>query len=188
MDPKKHHFKGLLASSTLASVVWHPYLASNPLLRRHGVPRPVHPEADNMIPEVKESLIVIREALIPQLPSSSTAPPRGVVLGVPPVGDNPRVEGRPVVPELLAASTPRVSPFRIMPPLQPRPGESSRAQGPPLTSVSTEALYGEEVPASASQESPTLPPASAFAEYELFRARVIKELQRLAQLSESLDS
>ncbi|PON71904.1 hypothetical protein TorRG33x02_253250 [Trema orientale] len=139
MDTKEHHLKGLLASSMLAFVRWHPYLVSNPILRRHSPTQIVHPLVNKVIPEVEESLVVICETLILQLPSSNTASPRGVGLVRSdgeqwtkkksdhhwswPQDQEERlpVEDRPVVPESSAVSTPRVSPLRVMPPLQPRP-------------------------------------------------------------------
>ncbi|PON53568.1 hypothetical protein PanWU01x14_201260 [Parasponia andersonii] len=186
MDPKECHFKGLLTSSTLALVRWHPYLASNPLLKRHGITRPIYPEVDDMISEVEESLATTCASLIPQLLSYSTVRPHSTFLGWHLTSNGRRG---------IAKARPRRSPTAIAVGLRPSlgiyfslkwrieglllqqfaskkakssatplsQGESSQAQGLPLTFRSIEAPHGEGVPPSTSK---------AFAEYELFWARV----------------
>ncbi|PON40559.1 hypothetical protein TorRG33x02_340050 [Trema orientale] len=141
---------------------------------------------------MEESLAAIREAVIPQIPSSSTASPHGLVLGMTSSGQwkernhKNQTMKKSNRHQLSATSVLHVFPHRITPPPQPRPGtppslkrraggsllqqfaskraksgatppsqgESPRAQGPPLTSESTKAPYGEGVPPLASQESP----------------------------------
>ncbi|PON33250.1 hypothetical protein TorRG33x02_355180 [Trema orientale] len=196
MDLKEYYFKGLLASSTLASVGWHPYLALNPLLRRHGITRLVQPEVDDMIPNMEESLAAIREALIPQLSSSSTASPHGIGCRLPANGGRGIAKIGPrksLTAIAIGLRSKRSAPGPGTPPSLKRhaggsllqqfsskraksgatstyQGESSRAQGPPLTSRSTEAPHGEENEPLLYRGLP-LSLEVAFAEYKLFRAR-----------------
>ncbi|PON51792.1 hypothetical protein PanWU01x14_213620 [Parasponia andersonii] len=64
-SPKGAPLQGLFGKLHSCVKGWHPYLASNPLLSRRGVTRPIHLEVDDMIPKVEESLAAICEALIP---------------------------------------------------------------------------------------------------------------------------
>ncbi|PON59072.1 hypothetical protein PanWU01x14_161910 [Parasponia andersonii] len=116
-----------------------------------------------------------------ELPSQQASGARGV----PPLEDNPRLEGCLAIPEPLATSIPHISPLYITPSPQPRPGtfsslkrrvaskreksgathpfsqsESSQGQGPPSVSTTTKAPHGEDVLTSAPQASLVPPTAS----------------------------
>ncbi|PON78426.1 hypothetical protein PanWU01x14_020640 [Parasponia andersonii] len=160
---------------------------------------------------MEENPTAIREALIPQLLSSITVLPRPRDQEeCPPVGDSLYVKGCPATPKPLTMSAPHISPLCITPPSQPRPGSrpslkrhtrgsllqqfaSKRAKfGSPLNSVSIETPHGEKVLALASQKSPAAPPASAFAEYEFFKAQAdneaSKSIETEGQLRKELES
>ncbi|PON68417.1 hypothetical protein PanWU01x14_095690 [Parasponia andersonii] len=110
MDTKERHFKNLLTSSMLASVRWHPYLTSNPILRTDNPTLAVHPK-------VEKSIVDVHEAMTLQLPSSSTTLPQYL-----PVKDRPRVIDHLAIPESSAMNTPRISPPLVMPTAQLRLG------------------------------------------------------------------
>ncbi|POO03680.1 hypothetical protein TorRG33x02_008850 [Trema orientale] len=141
VDPKEHHYKGLLTNLSMAS---------------SRVERSL---LEGIHLEVEGTFATVQEAMMPLLLSSSTGSPCSIVLGMtysshreerdcehrskkksdhhrshardqderPPVEDRPLVEDPPVAPRVFP---PRVTPFS-----QPRPGtptSSKRCTGSPL--------------------------------------------------------